>query len=284
MVVIVLLMVLTGKKEIIPYPIIMGLYLWFQLINECVVNQSISQLFFKSELAQLGGIFITFFAVFISFILKNKYEIKILTILLVIFLNLIISATNFMSFFICLEAASFTIFMLSVTGSKTTVKTEAAIKYFIVTAISSSIMLLSMGLLFLLVGSLNYSTIIIYYALKKKTYQLVIPLILLFCSLLLKIGLFPGHGWVADVAEGISYSTFLLINILLKLTLLIFMKITFFEIFPISILFIYIGILSYLIGTLVTLMQKKLIRFLAFGSISHVGFTFSLFYLTDAGI
>jgi NADH:ubiquinone oxidoreductase subunit 2 (subunit N) len=72
----------------------------------------------------------------------------------------------------------------------------------------------------------------------------------------------------------VDYTNFLLINTVVKFLLIIILKIIFIEIFfELSILNIifFIGLLSYFIGTFLTLIQKKIIRFLSYGSISHMG-------------
>jgi len=106
-------------------------------------------------------------------------------------------------------------------------------------------------------------------------------MLVLFFSLIFKIGLFPGHAWVADVAEGLSYSSFAIINILIKFALLIFLKSIFMDFSIFFNLILYIGICSYILGILLTLYQKKLIRFLVFGSTSHLGLIITAYILIE---
>jgi NADH-quinone oxidoreductase subunit N len=63
----------------------------------------------------------------------------------------------------------------------------------------------------------------------------------------------------------------MLINILVKFTLLIFLKFIFSEFFILLNLVFFVGFFSYIFGILLTLYQKKLIRILSFGSVSNIG-------------
>jgi len=194
-------------------------------------------------------------------------------------------STDFMTFYICLEASSFAVFLLCLLGSKTIVKVESTVKYFVITCFSSSFILLGMSLLYKIYGTLDFGHLGLIYFENHigADFYMVFPLMLVLLGLIFKIGLFPGYAWVADVSEGIGWGPFLLVNVLMKLVLLIFVKLVIFDIYNFPILPAVVGIGSYLMGTFLTLAQTKLVRFLAFGSISHLGLVFSTFGLSDFG-
>ena len=76
---------------------------------------------------------------------------------------MLLCSIHMLSFYICLEASSFSIFLLSISGSKTIPKVESTVKYFIITSISSSIILLSISLIYLSVGFIDFYHLKLYY-------------------------------------------------------------------------------------------------------------------------
>lgn len=224
---------------------------------------------------------ITIFIYAIHFSWDDTRERNFLVLLLLFFLNMMLYSSSFLSFYICLEGGSFCIFLLSSLGAKSVPKIEAVVKYFYISCISSSLCLFAISLIFWASGSLNFDNLVVFYSLSDNNFFVYLPWILLVFSLVLKLGLFPGYAWVADVAEGVTPVNYLLINIPVKFALLVFIKVVICEILFLGAIILYIGLLSYLVGLVLTLLQKKLIRFLAYGSISHIGLVFSTFILTD---
>lgn len=175
------------------FHILLG-YIVLQYYQLLILPAGSLLLYDKTLFLQFLGMIITVFAVFTSQLLKEKLEVKILFILLILFLNLLLSSANLISFYICLEAASFSIFLLSVSGVKTVVKIESTIKYFIVTALSSTLLLFSISLVYLFCDSINFYNITLEYSFVENNFFFFLPIILFFSSLILKIGLFPGHS------------------------------------------------------------------------------------------
>jgi NADH:ubiquinone oxidoreductase subunit 2 (subunit N) len=70
----------------------------------------------------------------------------------------------------------------------------------------------------------------------------------------------------------------------MKFSLFVFLKLIFFDIFSLTSVVLYVSICSYLVGAILTILQKKIIRFLAFGSISHISLVLAVFILGDLGM
>jgi NADH:ubiquinone oxidoreductase subunit 2 (subunit N) len=123
-------------------------YAWLQYYNLKILDFYPTSLFFKTIEIQYITLFLTLFSIFIGYLINCTTEIKSLYILLIIFLNLMLSASNLLSFYICMESVSFCVFLLSVVEVKTAIKIESTIKYFVITVVSSSLFLLSTSLIF----------------------------------------------------------------------------------------------------------------------------------------
>jgi len=270
------------------------MFYYFQQFNLFFPSTFSFLLFSKTYELQFLSSIITLFAIYIGCVYERvspnnlivfkrlAIEYRALFLLLVLFINLMLFSTNLFSFFMCLEATGFIVILMCAFGSKTIPKIEASIKYFIITAVSSCFVLFSIAGFYLFCGSVEYVVIHVFFGFAKVRFFYYLPALLFICGLVLKLGLFPGYAWVGDVAEGVTWPSFLLINILLKLSLLVFIKEFFIDIYMLDNIFIFIGFLSFLLGIFITIMQTKFNRFLACSSVSHVGFAVIFLSMDDA--
>ena len=129
-------------------PDLILLYLGFSILNINLDYDYIGFVIQKTNNTQFFNLLIITFGFFISFFYLERLEIKAIYLMLLVFLNLFISASNLFTLYICLESSSFCIFLLSIDSGKTIPKIEATIKYFLVTALSSTFILLGLVLIF----------------------------------------------------------------------------------------------------------------------------------------
>jgi len=236
---------------------------------------------------------------YLSFI-KLGFEYHVLILLNILGCLLIIIANDFLIFYISLEMQALAFYILAALR-KTANSVESGLKYFIIGSFSSAILLFGMSLIILTTGSFNFDDIehfVLYYPLYDDVQFglefiniiLILGFSLIILSLLIKIGMVPFHYWVADVYEGMPLPVAMFFSTIPKLTL--FFILTNFLLYTFNPLFYYIqpillavGILSLLVGSLSTLAQLNIRRFLAFSSITHFGFILIGFSLgTNGGV
>lgn len=198
----------------------------------------------------------------------------------VLFMFLLSSSYDFFSAYLIIEGLGLTLYILASLLHQGIISVESAIKYFSLGAIASGSFLFGIVILFGLIGSLDFLEIQNYLGgniLTNSIFEVKFSLILIFFSFFFKISAFPCHVWVADVYEGVWSPITAFFAIVLKACLLLFFIRLLFDIFlnvliifkPI---FIIVSTGSMLIGSFGALKQVRIKRFLAYTSISQVGF------------
>jgi NADH-quinone oxidoreductase subunit N len=186
-----------------------------------------------------------------------------------------------------LEVQSLAFYILASMRKDSAFSTEAGLKYFILGAFSSGILLLGISFIYGAVGTtgfenlgkffigfdfLNFST-----DLFDINNRIILGVICVFIGVLFKLTAAPFHMWAPDVYEGSPFFITILFSVVPKIGLLgIAIKIFYFALYEGLFYWQSVGllcsILSIGIGTLKALQQNKIKRFLAYSSIGHVGF------------
>jgi NADH-quinone oxidoreductase subunit N len=213
----------------------------------------------------------------------NSYEINILFLISLLGLMVIISSNHFISLYLGIELQSLSFYILTASQKKSVLSIEAALKYFILGSIASGFILFGSSILYVILGSLNFSNISL--ILSNINFVNNIDLLLsiiygfvfIIIGIFFKIGAAPFHFWLPDVYEGAPNNVTAFFAIVPKIAFIGILIRFFFEIFsPVSfffeIFFYVVALLSMLIGSLSALNQKKIKRLLAYSSISHIGF------------
>ena len=174
-----------------------------------------------------------------------------------------------------IELQSLSFYMLAAMRSRTEASAEAGLKYFILSAFSSAILLLGITLIYAATGSQNFAdlNIIINYFNSQSSIpiSLNIGLGCVCISLLFKLAAAPFHAWIADVYEGSPTPITAFFAITAKigacaaLIRVMELHVTTFALLP------FIAVLSLIIGSLSAMRQVKLKRLLAFSGVTNVG-------------
>lgn len=213
----------------------------------------------------------------------NSYEINILFLISLLGLMVLISSNHFITLYLAIELQSLSFYILTASQKKSILSIEAALKYFILGSIASGFILFGSSIIYVILGSLNFSNIFL--ILSNINYlnnidlliSIIYGFIFIIIGVLFKIGAVPFHFWLPDVYEGAPNNVTSFFAIVPKIAFIGILIRFFFEIFsPISfffeIFFYIIALLSMFIGALSALNQKKIKRLLAYSSISHIGF------------
>jgi proton-translocating NADH-quinone oxidoreductase chain N len=215
----------------------------------------------------------------------NKWDAEVNTIrLLTIFaLLVIISINDLIYLFFALEVYSLAAYILiGYRGKISVFSGEAALKYFILGTVFSIIMGYSIGLVYWETGLTNFTHLEVYLNLivelpasKELSLDLISFAIILFLiSLFFKLASAPFHFWAPDVYDGAPTSTTYFLFVIPKVALIsILIKLSFLCSLYISFIALVIsGVLSLIIGGLGGLFQTKLKRLLTYSMINNNGF------------
>lgn len=211
----------------------------------------------------------------------NLFEYYTIVLLSVFSLLFLTSSTDLISIYLCLEMQSLCFYVLASFNRYSVFSTEAGLKYFVLGAFSSCLFLLGASVLYGLTGTTNLANLaLLLTGLNSELINvsfIYFGLIFILVTIFFKLTAAPFHIWSPDVYEGSPLSStiiFILVpkTVFLLLILRIFYS-TFFDYFIVfKNIFLFCGILSVLVGSLLALQQKRLKRLLIYSSISHVGF------------
>ena len=213
-----------------------------------------------------------------NFILDNKldkFEYPIIVLMSILGMFFMVSSNDLILFYLGLELQSLSLYILATIDRDNLRSTESGIKYFVLSALSSGLLLYGCSLLYGFTGSTNFD--LIADKLTKENTGAVFAMVFILVGLAFKVSAVPFHMWTPDVYEGAPTSItsyFAVVPKVASLALLIkFMFIPFSNIlleWQTIIIFISIG--SMILGAVAAMVQKNFKRLLAYSSIGHIGY------------
>lgn len=241
--------------------------------------------------------------------LKNSTNYTITIIFSSLGASLLLSSSDLISMYICIELQSFSLYILATLFKDLENSTSAGLKYFLLGGLASCLILLGSGLVYNSIGLTNFDSISTLISnqnlMTLKGVQLGI--VIIFIGFLIKIAAAPLHNWSPDVYDQTPSIVTIWLTIIPKLSILILL----FEIFSIfnldylgqdlisqilllseenyfpyidfftkdlwnnkllKYLLLIVSLISLITGGIVGLNQKHIKRLLAYSTISHLGF------------
>ena len=213
-----------------------------------------------------------------DFILDNKldkFEYPIIVLLSILGMFFMVSSNDIILFYLGLELQSLSLYILASIDRDNLRSSESGIKYFILSALSSGLLLYGCSLLYGFTGSTNFD--LIADQLNKENTGAVFAMVFILVGLAFKVSAVPFHMWTPDVYEGAPTSItsyFAAVPKVAGLAVLIkFMHIPFSNILlEWQTIIIFISIASMILGAIAAIGQKNIKRLLAYSSIGHVGY------------
>jgi len=213
-----------------------------------------------------------------NFITENKldkFEYPIIILLSILGMFFMVSANDLILFYLGLELQSLSLYILASIDRDNLRSSESGIKYFVLSALSSGLLLYGCSLLYGFTGSTNFDLIAA--QLNKENVGAVFAMVFILVGLAFKISAVPFHMWTPDVYEGAPTSItsyFAVVPKVAGLALLIkFMLIPFSNILlEWQTIIIFISIASMILGSVAAIVQKNIKRLLAYSSIGHIGY------------
>ena len=208
----------------------------------------------------------------------NKGEYYVLALFATLGMMVMISANHFLTIYIGLELLSLSLYAMVAMNRDSVVSTEAAMKYFVLGALASGLLLYGMSMIYGATGTLEITGIAerLYGGGVNKS-VLVFGLVFLVGGLAFKLGVVPFHMWIPDVYQGAPTSVTLFIGSAPKLAAFaIVMRLLVNGLITMAAdwqaMLIILSVLSMAIGNLAAIAQTNLKRMLAYSAISHMGF------------
>lgn len=248
--------------------------------------------------AQLAMKWVLNIGVFLIFLQANEWlskadsifkrgEFFMLTILTLFGMYLMISAGNFLLFYIGLETASLPVAALVAFDKYRHNSAEAGAKYIFNAIFSSALMLFGISFIYGGCGTLYFADI---FQAIYSTPLLIMALIFFLSGLFFKISLVPFHLWAPDTYQGAPTNVTLYLSTISKGAAVFALIIILYRVFPALVsvwqpaIWILI-LLTITIGNLFAIRQKNMKRFLAFSSVSQAGYIMlSIFTGTSTGM
>jgi len=205
----------------------------------------------------------------------NKFEYPIIVLLSILGMFFMVSSNDIILFYLGLELQSLSLYILASIDRDNLKSSESGIKYFVLSALSSGLLLYGCSLLYGFTGTTNFD--LIANELNKENTGAVFAMVFILVGLAFKISAVPFHMWTPDVYEGAPTSItsyFAVVPKVAGLAVLIkFMFIPFSNILvEWQTIIIFISIASMILGAVAAISQKNIKRLLAYSSIGHVGY------------
>ena len=256
------------------------------LLNKDVVKVIIHGVFIYDNFSQVGKILlllsaIAYLVMSVSYIKNfkiNSFEYQLLILLSILGFMLLCSSYDLLSIYITLELQSLCLYILAAFNRESAYSTEAGLKYFILGAFSSGLLLFGISVIYGFAGTTNLEDIrLLFCCGLGKNISLQIGIVFLTCAFLFKIASAPFHIWNPDIYDGAPInSTFFFVTVPKIPIVLIIIRLYLFsfgaqpEIW--QQLFSYSAFFSVIVGSFLALKQRKLKRLFAYSSIGHTGY------------
>ncbi len=208
-----------------------------------------------------------------------KGEFYVLGLFSIVGMMLMVSANNLLMLYLGLELLSLCLYALVAFNRDNGNASEAAMKYFVLGAIASGMLLYGMSILYGLSGSLMLSEIAqaVNNSHGAQSIGMIFALVFIVVALAFKLGAVPFHMWMPDVYHGSPTAVTALIGTAPKLAgFAMIMRLLVEALGGLQAdwqqMVIVLSVLSLALGNVIAIAQSNLKRMLAYSTISHVGF------------
>jgi len=234
---------------------------------------------------------VIYFIGFFALIYARKYifehsvyrgEYFVLCLFSIFGMMVLISSASFLTLYLGIELLALPLYALITIIKEDTIAPEAAMKYFVMGALASGMLLYGISLFYGVTGSFELQEIANQLALQPKDapqITLLFGLVFVLVGLAFKFGAVPFHLWLPDVYQGSPMPVTLFIGTLPKIAAFGFSIRLLVDTFPAfnahwQQVMLVMAVLSITIGNVVAIAQTNLKRMLGYSTIAHIGFIF----------
>ncbi len=206
---------------------------------------------------------------------RRIFEYSILVLLSTLGMMVLISAADLIMLYLGLELMSLALYVVAASNRDNAKSTEAGLKYFVLGALSSGMLLYGASLIYGFTGTVEFAGIAA--AVKTGSIGIVFGLVFLLAGLCFKVSAVPFHMWTPDVYEGAPTPVTAFFASAPKVAALaVFTRVTL-TAFPGIVpqwqqILVFVAIASMALGSFAAIGQKNIKRLMAYSSIGHMGF------------
>ena len=207
-----------------------------------------------------------------------KFEIPILILFSTLGMLILISSNDLMSMYLGIELQSLSLYVLASIKRDSLKSAESGIKYFVLGALSSGILLYGCSLIYGFTGNTSFENIYqSVYNLKNLDIGIIFGLVFVIVGLAFKISAVPFHMWTPDVYEGAPTSVTAFFAIVPKIAGVALIYRFCLEPFgehysDWNQIVVFLSIASMFLGAIAAIRQNNIKRLLAYSSIGHMGY------------
>ena len=207
-----------------------------------------------------------------------RFEIPILILFSTLGMLLLIGSNNLMAMYLGIELQSLALYVIAAIKRDSLQSSESGIKYFVLGALSSGILLYGCSLIYGFTASTNFDDIFLTISsLDKLNLGIIFGLVFILIGLAFKVSAVPFHMWTPDVYEGAPTSVTAFFAIVPKVSAVALIYRFCLEPFgdfykEWSQIIIFLSIASMFLGAIAAIRQTNIKRLLAYSSIGHVGY------------
>ena len=253
------------------------------------VPQSVSTfsgMYIADGMSQLSKM-VMYAATFALFVYAKPYnqvrdmfrgEFYTLTLFALSGMSVMVSAGHFLTAYIGLELLSLSLYAMIALRRDSADAAEAALKYFVLGALASGLLLYGISMVYGATGSLEFASVLANaYDGQANTWLLKLGLVFIVVAVAFKLGAVPFHMWVPDVYQGAPTSVAAFVGTVPKIAAVVFA----FRILVTGLgttvndwtpMLAILAVASLLVGNLAAIMQSNIKRMLAYSTVSHMGF------------
>jgi len=231
--------------------------------------------FFKI-LVLLGTLFVMIITQdFIKEMKINIFEYPLLLLFSVLGMFFMISSNDLMSFYLGLELQSLALYILASLDRDNLKSNESGIKYFVLSALSSGLLLYGCSLLYGFTGSTNFDEI--NFKVEIENTGAIFAMVFILTGLAFKVSAVPFHMWTPDVYEGSPSSVTSFFAVVPKVAgiaiLIRFLQIPFEQLIDQwKNILVFMALASMILGAVAAIGQTNIKRLIAYSSIGHIGY------------
>ena len=209
----------------------------------------------------------------------GRPEYPILIVFATLGMSMMISANDLISLYVGLELQSLALYVIAAFRRDSTRSSEAGLKYFVLGALSSGMLLYGCSMVYGFAGSTGFETLAGLFSRAEAAPEIgvIVGLVFVIAGLAFKISAVPFHMWTPDVYQGAPTPVTAFFAIAPKIAAMaLFVRVLvgpFFDLFQQwQQIVVFIAILSMILGAFAAIWQTNIKRLLAYSSIGHVGF------------
>src|SRR5690606_1609919 len=207
----------------------------------------------------------------------DKFEYPVLVVLATLGMLLMVSANDMLALYLGLELQSLALYVIAAINRDSVRSTEAGLKYFVLGALSSGMLLYGISLVYGYTGNTSFEAIASALTGAERQTGLVFGLVFVLAGLVFKISAVPFHMWTPDVYEGAPTPVTAFFAAAPKLAAMaLIVRVTMGAFEPVAAdwqqIVVFVAIASMVLGAFAAIGQRNIKRLMAYSSIGHMGY------------